>query len=59
MTTKHISLLKKLFLMHNLGFDYDYVTNKSTKIGKNKKYLKYDAYKLKWFQFGTNQKLDK
>lgn len=52
-------MLKKLFLMHNLGFDHDYVTNKESKGSKNKKKLKYNTYKLKWFQFGTTQKLDK
>ncbi|MBC7472190.1 MAG: hypothetical protein H7196_02945 [candidate division SR1 bacterium] len=59
MTFKHISLLKKLFLMHNLGFDHDYVVNKQSKGSKNKKILKYNAYKLKWFQLGTTQKSDK
>jgi hypothetical protein len=57
MTSKNISLLKKLLLMHNLGFDYDYVTNKLSKGSKSKKFLKYDAYKLKWFQFGTTTKI--
>jgi hypothetical protein len=59
MTSKPISFLKKLLLMHNLGFDYDYVTNKQSKTSKNKKILKYSAYKSKWFQFGTSRKIEK
>jgi hypothetical protein len=56
MNTKYTSLLKKLFLMHNLGFDYDYVIDKSS---KGAKLLSYSQYKAKWLQFGTAQKLVK
>jgi hypothetical protein len=56
MSRKQFSLLKELFLMHNLGFDHDYVANRQPRFAKNRRILKYSVYKSRWFQFGTAHK---